>query len=482
MDKVKKFFDYLFNNQTALGIVLLRKLAFIIPDRLYLKAMFRLKMGYPLDLKNPQTFNEKLQWLKLYNRKSEYTQMVDKYAVKEYVAKIIGKEYIIPTIGVWDKFEQIDFSALPERFVLKTTNGGGGGGVVICNDKNHLDITDAKKRLEKSLSSDIYRNLREWPYKNVKKRIIAEEFKQDSDGELKDYKFFCFNGKVEFFKIDFSRFVNHHANYYDRNGELLPFGEADFPPLPEKVLDIPKNLSKMIEIAERLSTGIPLLRVDLYNIDDRIYFGELTFFPASGLGQFVPPKWDKILSKYLTLPPLYTIRSNSIFQVDCSRYVQRNVYPLRFLYWFRKAQMTHSHIIKTVSIIFLKYYKYVYGLEISYKTSIGKGLYLGHARNITINPNAIIGEYCNIHKGCVIGQENRGPRKGVPYIGDKVWIGINAAIVGGISIGNDVLIAPNSYVNINVPSHSVVFGNPCIIKHKENATESYINIADQTGF
>lgn len=301
MNRIKKFFDYLINNHSALGIALLHRLAFIFPDKLYLELLFRLKMGYPLDLKNPQTFNEKLQWLKLYNRKPEYTQMVDKYAVKEYVAQIIGKEYIIPTTGVWDKFGQIDFSALPERFVLKTTHGGGGGGVAICNDKEHFNTAEAKRKLGKSLSVDIYRNLREWPYKNVKRRIIAEEYMQDGSGELKDYKFFCFNGRVEFFKIDFDRFVDHHANYYDRNGKLLPFGEADLPPVPDKKLEIPHNIQEMIVLAEKLSAGIPFLRVDLYNIDGKIYFGELTFFPASGFGRISPEQYDRIIGKSLEL-------------------------------------------------------------------------------------------------------------------------------------------------------------------------------------
>ena len=301
MNIIKKFFDYLFNNHSALEIALLHRLGFIFPDKLYLELMFRLKMGYPLDLKNPQTFNEKLQWLKLYNRRPEYTQMVDKYAVKEYVAQVIGKEYIIPTIGVWDKFGQIDFSALPERFVLKTTHGGGGGGVAICNNKEYFDTAEAKRKLEKSLSADIYRNLREWPYKNVKKRIIAEKYIQDNDGKLKDYKFFCFNGRVEFFKIDFDRFVGHHANYYDRNGQLLPFGESDYRPISQKNLAIPQNLAAMIDIAEKLSAGIPFLRVDLYNVDAKIYFGELTFFPASGFGRISPEQYDCIIGKSLEL-------------------------------------------------------------------------------------------------------------------------------------------------------------------------------------
>ena len=184
---------------------------------------------------------------------------------------------------------------------MKTTHGGGGGGVAICNDKNHFDIADAKRRLEKSLSADIYKNLREWPYKNVQKHIIAEEYMQDQNGELKDYKFFCFNGRVEFFKIDFDRFVDHHANYYDRKGKLLPFGEADLPPVPDKILKIPQNIPDMIVLAERLSAGIPFLRVDLYNIDGKIYFGELTFFPASGFGHISPEQYDHIIGKSLEL-------------------------------------------------------------------------------------------------------------------------------------------------------------------------------------
>lgn len=302
MRKIKKLFDYLFNNRSVLGIILLHRLAFIIPDKMYLKQLFRLKMGYPLDLENPHTFNEKLQWLKLYNRRPEYTQMVDKYAVKMYVANIIGKEYIIPTIGVWDRFEQIDFSVLPERFVLKTTHGGGGGGVTICRNKEHFDVDEAERKLEKSLSIDIYKYLKEWPYKNVKKRIIAEEYIHDNCDGLKDYKFFCFSGNVKFFKIDFDRFIDHHANYYNRDGKLLPFGEADLLPVPDKLLDIPQNLSEMIGIAERLSVGIPFLRVDLYNVDGKIYFGELTFFPASGLGRFVPHEYDCVLGDYIKLP------------------------------------------------------------------------------------------------------------------------------------------------------------------------------------
>ena len=150
-------------------------------------------------------------------------------------------------------------------------------------------------------------------------------------------------------------------------------------------------------------------------------------------------------------------------------------YSLRFLRVLRTAQNSNNKIVKLICKVLLKHYRERYGLEILPKTQIGKGLYLGHAFNITINPNAVIGENCNIHKGVVIGQINRGNKKGAPIIGNKVWIGINAAIVGKITIGDEVLIAPNSYVNVDVPSHSVVFGNPCVIKHRYNATEGYIN-------
>ena len=196
-----------------LCLALMKRANFLFNDKLYIEIIYYLKMNKKLNLSNPITFTEKLQWLKLYNRRIEYTQMVDKYAVKEYVAKTIGEEYIIPTLGVWNKFDRIDFSSLPEKFVLKTTHGGGGGGIVICNSRANFNIAEARQKLNHSLSRNIYKSLREWPYKDVRKRIIAEKYICDENNELKDYKFFCFNGKVQFFKIDFDRFIDHHANY-----------------------------------------------------------------------------------------------------------------------------------------------------------------------------------------------------------------------------------------------------------------------------
>lgn len=286
-----------------LALFLLHKTARLWPDKLYLRLKFRLVMGQKLDLKNPKTFNEKLQWLKLYNRRPEYTMMVDKYAVKQYVADKIGDEYIIPTLGVWDSVESIDWDSLPNQFVLKTTHGGGGCGVVICKDKSTFDIETAKQKLQKSLESDIYLNFREWPYKDVPKRIIAEQYMADESGiELKDYKFFCFNGRVQCFKVDFDRFISHKANYYDREGSLLPFGEKVFPPDFDRVFDKPKNFDSMISLAERLSEDVPFVRVDFYNSNGNIYFGEITFFPAAGMGKFEPEEWDETLGEFLILP------------------------------------------------------------------------------------------------------------------------------------------------------------------------------------
>lgn len=298
MNKIKQ----IISDPRRILLGLLNRTARIWSDKLFLKLKFRLVMGQQLDLKNPKTFNEKLQWLKLYNRKPEYTIMVDKFAVKEYVAKIIGEEYIIPTLGVWNSVDEIDWDALPNQFVLKTTHGGGGGGVVICKNKKTFDKDNAKKKLQNSLNCDIYLNFREWPYKSVIKRVIAEQYMTDeSTVELKDYKFFCFNGKVRCFKVDFDRYINHKANYYDRNAKLLPFGETCCMPDFTRQFEKPRNFDKMVDIAETLSEGIPFVRIDLYNAEGNIYFGEITFFPAAGMGKFEPKEWDETLGELIRL-------------------------------------------------------------------------------------------------------------------------------------------------------------------------------------
>lgn len=289
-------------NPNILATILLLKVNKFLPETIYLKILYRLTMNKKLNLINPVTFNEKLQWLKLYNRKPEYTMMVDKYEVKKYVAECIGEEYIIPTLGVWERPNEIDFDSLPNQFVLKTTHGSGGSSVVICKNKETFNKKNAIERMKWSIKhSDTYAHYKEWPYKNVRRKILAEEFLK-TDGDLKDYKFFCFNGSVRLFKVDFGRFVEHRANYYSPSGDILPFGEKIYPPDFTHIEVMPENLSEMITLAEKLSKNIPFLRVDFYNVQGKIYFGELTFFPAGGVGAFTDEKWDIELGNYLTLP------------------------------------------------------------------------------------------------------------------------------------------------------------------------------------
>lgn len=283
---------------------LLLTFSFCLSDKQYLKALFMYRFGCPLDLKNPTTFCEKLQWLKLYDRRPVYSKMVDKYEVKKYVADKIGEEYIIPTLGVWNTPDDIDWNSLPDRFVLKTTHGGGGNGIIICKDKKLLDKDATIKQLHDSLNADLYKLFRESAYKNVRKRIIAEKYMVPEDNThvgLLDYKFFCFNGKVKFFKVDFGRFIEHHANYYSMDCELLEFGEKGMEPDPNADIHFPENLQEMIELAEYLSNDLPFIRVDLYNINGKIYFGELTFYPAAGFGKFIPEEWNEKIGSLIKL-------------------------------------------------------------------------------------------------------------------------------------------------------------------------------------
>lgn len=273
-----------------------------IDDDMYLKKKFKACIGKELNLSNPQTFNEKLQWLKLNDRNPEHTMMVDKYAVRKYIADTIGEEYLIPLLGVWDNPDDIDFDALPNQFVLKC-NHNSGLGMCICKDKSKLDIKKVKADLRKGLKQDYYLTGREWPYKNVPRKIVCEKYMTDScTNDLYDYKFFCFGGQVKCFKVDFDRFIEHHANYYDPNGNILKFGEAELPPIYGKPIKMTKNLEKMCELAEKLTAGKPFLRADFYDVEGQIYFGELTFYPASGFGKFTNDSWDLQLGKWIKLP------------------------------------------------------------------------------------------------------------------------------------------------------------------------------------
>lgn len=288
--------EHLFNGLNS------RQFFRLIPDRMFLKFAYKTLVGRELNLDNPETFNEKLQWLKLYDRKSVYTVMVDKYAAKEYVASKIGEEYIIPTLGVWDHFDDINFDNLPNQFVLKCTHDSGG--LVICKEKSNLDKVAAKKKIEKCLKRNFYWSGREWPYKNVKPKIIAEKYMENTSiSELRDYKFFCFNGVVKCYKVDFDRFINHKANYFTADGELMRLGEEISPPDFDKSMPIPANLKKMKELATKLSKTHPFLRTDFYDVDGKVYFGELTFYPASGFGKFIYDGNDELLGSWIKLPP-----------------------------------------------------------------------------------------------------------------------------------------------------------------------------------
>ena len=267
-----------------------------LSDERYIKFFYKLNLGKKLDLKNPKTFNEKLQWLKLNDRKDVYTIMVDKYQAKNYVSEKIGEEYIVKTLGIWEKFNDIDFDKLPDKFVLKCTHNSGG--VVVCSDKATLNLKQAKNKINKSLKRNYYHNGREWPYKNVKPRIIAEEFLSEN---IIDYKVFCFGGKAEVLhtcvdreindlKIDFFDF---DWNHLDIKRDNCKTSDA----LPKK----PVNLDKMKEISEVLSQGIKFTRVDFYEIEGKLLFGEISFFPASGFRKFIPEEWDLKFGKLIEL-------------------------------------------------------------------------------------------------------------------------------------------------------------------------------------
>ena len=280
---------------------LFRKLSRLIPDRIYLQIVYFRHFKKFIDFDNPKTFNEKIQWLKLNYRKEEYTNLVDKYRVKQYITKLIGEEYVIPTLGVWKNVDDIDFKSLPEKFVLKCNNDSGG--IVICKNKKDFDEVKAKSFLKERLKNNGYWYGREWPYKNVEPCIIAEKYMEDSSSkDLKDYKFFCFNGSMKFFNIDIDRFIEHRANYYDRNGNFLPFGKTYCPPDYTKKIEMPKNLDKMIELAETISHNTVLSRIDFYEIDGQVYFGEITFYPGSGFSPFTDEKWDYKLGDMIDLP------------------------------------------------------------------------------------------------------------------------------------------------------------------------------------
>ncbi len=271
-------------------------------DERYLKMLYKMRFHKELDLENPQTFNEKLQWLKLYDRKPIYTTMVDKCEAKKYVADLIGDEYIIPTLGVWDKFEDIDFNSLPNQFVLKCTHDSGG--LVIVRDKAKFDKEAARKKINKCLKRNYYWTSREWAYKDVKPRIIAERYMDSKDGlGLVDYKFFCFNEEPKFLYV--SRGLEDHStaqiSFFDLDKKRMNFKRSDYRPIDN--IEFPSNFNDMLSIANKLAKVVDtaFIRVDLYSMDGKIYFSEFTFYPTSGFMPFEPVEADMELGKMIRL-------------------------------------------------------------------------------------------------------------------------------------------------------------------------------------
>lgn len=282
----------------------LRKIKYalrFLPDRAYIQLYYVSRFRRFADLKHPKTFNEKLNWLKLHDHNPLYPTLVDKYEVKQYVAEKIGPEYVIPTLGVWEHFDDIDFDSLPDQFVLKCTHDSEG--VVIVRDKEKLDKTAAKQKIEAALRVNFYYIGREWPYKSVRPRIIAEQLLVDPSGdELKDYKLMCFNAEVKCTFVCSNRDSAGGLciNTYDRQWQPLPFGREN--PRNPVETEKPVCYEKMVELAQTLSRNISFARVDFYEVDGRPFFGELTFYPGSGMKRFVPESWDDTLGQWLRLP------------------------------------------------------------------------------------------------------------------------------------------------------------------------------------
>lgn len=306
MSKIKTAFRLLATNRKNFVACLMRYVPSLFPDEFYIRWMYYFKMGKKLNLMHPTLFTEKIQWLKLHDKNPLYTELVDKYAVKEYVSKKIGIQYVIKTLGVWDEVENIDWEKLPSQFVLKTTHGGGGNGVVIVKDKASANRKEVYKKLRKAMKQKIYEYNREWPYKNVKKRIIAEEYMQPEEGvtcDLADYKFFCFNGTPLFCQVIRDRHVKETIDFYDMEWKHQEFVGLN-PDARNGLTQVarPLHFENMKELCLKLAEGIPFVRVDLYVIYDKEYFGELTFFPAGGFGEFHPSVWDTKLGELIRIP------------------------------------------------------------------------------------------------------------------------------------------------------------------------------------
>ena len=296
---LKKIISYIKDPKKIIIYMMNKNIMWFLPDKVYLKIKYKLMMGKKLNIDNPKTFNEKLQWLKLYDRKDIYTKMVDKYEAKKFVKKIIGEDYIVETLGIYDKFEDIDFEKLPSKFVIKPTHASGN--VYICKDKSKIDYKALKKEISKWLKRDYYKIHREWPYKNVERRIIIEKYLSEfEDDDIRDYKFYMFNNKLAFSFVCSDRKKDVKFTFYDRNGKFMDVTQCGKP--YDKRIKLPQNYERMIQLSEKLSKNTIALRVDFYEINGKIYFGELTFFDSAGFGPFNPDEWDEKIGDWLILP------------------------------------------------------------------------------------------------------------------------------------------------------------------------------------
>lgn len=274
-----------------------------LDDKLYLQLMYRARMGEKLNLENPISFNEKMQWLKLNERKPLYTILADKIEMREYLSSIIGDQYLVPLIGIWDTPDQIDFENLPEKFVIKC-NHNSGLGMCICTDKNTLDFDLVRKDLMRGLNEDYYLHFREWPYRDIRRRIICEKYLTDESGyELKDYKVFVLSGEAKYVQVDYDRFTDHHRNFYDSTWTYVPFTTL-YPTNPDRTIEKPQKLNEMLEIAEFIAnkTGLEsFVRIDFYAIYESLYIGEITMFHGSGYEPFFPSEYDVRLGRMIKI-------------------------------------------------------------------------------------------------------------------------------------------------------------------------------------
>lgn len=273
-----------------------------LPDKIYLNLYYSLLHKKCINWNNPETFNEKLQWLKIYNQDERHIHIVDKFEVKPIVASLIGEEYIIRTLGVWNSFDELNFDMLPNRFVLKCTHDSGG--IVICRDKATFDRKRAKKFIESCLKHNYFYIGREWPYKHVQPRIIAEEYLENETGEenINDYKFMCFDGEVKcsFVCTDRQSKDGLKVTFYDRKWDKMPLERKYL--ASKKEIEKPKNYDLMIALAEKLSKGFSFVRIDLYEVNGKVYFGEYTLYPGNGMERFRPDEWDKKMGSWIKLP------------------------------------------------------------------------------------------------------------------------------------------------------------------------------------